>query len=76
MDLSMEVVKAQCNICLGFFDEKELTTVTPSQYLGQEYPDITSFCPDCFRKFLIKAQKIYTDAETVKSDKLKDLVNS
>jgi len=65
----------QCGICGNIFEESEMTTVTPSQYLGKDYPNITSFCPVCFRKFLVKAQSIYNNAEQIKNENLKDLVN-
>ena len=66
----------KCNICNNFFDKAELTTVTPSQYLGEAYPDITTFCPSCFQKFLIKAQKIYQDQEKNKLEALKTFSES
>ena len=65
-----------CGICENNFEESEMTTVTPSQYLGNDYPGTTSFCPICFRKFLIKAQGIYNSEEVIKKDNLKTLVNS
>ena len=67
---------AQCNICNITFSESELTTITPSQYLGQAYPDRTSFCPSCFQKFLTKAQNMHIQAESEKKDRLKDFVNN
>jgi len=60
-----------CGICKNSFEGKELTTVTPSQYLGKAFPDITKFCPVCFQKFLVKAQEIYQGQEAVKEDALK-----
>jgi len=66
----------ECNICEELFEELELTTVTPSQYLGQAYPHVTSFCPSCFRKFLIKAREIHDSAEKEKKDNLKQFLNS
>jgi len=62
----------KCGICKKLFEKKDITTVTPSQYLGKTYPDITSFCPICFQKFLIKAQKIYQEQENIKENYLKD----
>lgn len=64
-----------CGICENSFDEKEMTTITPSKYLGGQYPAITSFCPECFRKFLIKAQEIYNNEENIKKNNLKNLIN-
>ena len=66
----------KCGICLNFFEEKEMTTVNPSQYLGNDYPDITSFCPICFQKFLIKAQEIYNSQENLKKMNLKTFTES
>ncbi len=66
----------KCGICGDNFEESEMTTVTPSQYLGGEYPTATSFCPICFRRFLIKAQTIYETEENTKKQNLKDFVNS
>jgi len=65
-----------CNICKSSFEEKEMTTVNPSQYLGGDYPDITSFCPSCFQKFLIKAQEIYSSQEKLKEMNLKEFTES
>jgi len=66
----------KCGVCKGLFEAKELTTVTPSQYLGKSYPDITSFCPACFQKFLVKAQDIYKGQELDKENSLKDFTES
>jgi len=66
----------QCGVCKNLFEAKEITTVTPSQYLGKTYPDITKFCPGCFQKFLVKAQEIYQGKELEKSDALKDFTES
>lgn len=66
----------KCGICKNSFEERELTTVTPSQYLGKTYPDITKFCPLCFQKFLVKAQDIYRTQESTKEDALKEFTES
>jgi len=66
----------KCNICEELFEEADLTTVTPSQYLGQTYPNITSFCPTCFQRFLVKAKEIYDNEEDGKKDNLRNFVNS
>jgi len=66
----------QCGVCKNLFEEKELTTVTPSQYLGRTFPDITKFCPVCFQKFLVKAQEVYKGQESAKDDALKDFTDS
>jgi len=66
----------KCGICNNTFDKSELTTVTPSQYLGEAYPDITSFCPICFQKFLVKAQAIYNNRENAKINTLKEFTES
>lgn len=66
----------KCGICTELFDEKELTTVTPSQYLGRSYPDMTKFCPLCFQKFLVKVQEIHRAKETQKEDALKEFTDS
>jgi len=66
----------KCGVCKNMFEEKELTTVTPSQYLGKTYPDITKFCPICFQKFLVKAQDIYKNQESLKENALKDFTDS
>lgn len=66
----------KCGICKNSFEQSELTTVTPSQYLGKAYPDITKFCPLCFQKFLVKAQDIYRTKETQKEDALKEFTES
>jgi len=65
-----------CGVCNNLFEAKELTTVTPSQYLGKSYPDITKFCPVCFQKFLVKAQEIYQGQELDKENTLKDFTES
>ena len=65
-----------CDICGGIFSESDISRVTPAHYLGGAYPDITSFCPLCFQKFLVKAQSIYQQAATQKINTLKDFVNS
>ena len=66
----------KCGICANLFEETELTTVTPSQYLGKTFPDITKFCPVCFQKFLVKAQSIYQGQEASKEEALKDFTES
>ena len=66
----------ECGVCKLLFGSEEMTTVTPSQYLGGAYPDITKFCPSCFQKFLVKAQEIYRDRESAKQDVLKDFTES
>ena len=65
-----------CGVCGINLPESEMTTVTPSQYLGQDYPNTTSFCPVCFRKFLTKAQDVYNNEEGIKEQNLKYFVNS
>jgi len=66
----------KCGVCKNMFESKDLTTVTPSQYLGKTFPDITKFCPLCFQKFLNKAQEIYKNQEDLKEDILKEFVDS
>ena len=66
----------ECGVCKNLFRPEEMTTVTPSQYLGSSYPDRTSFCPACFQKFLVKAQEIYREQEASKESALKDFTDS
>jgi len=66
----------KCGVCKNLFEGKELTTVTPSQYLGKSFPDITKFCPLCFQKFLVKAQDIHKSQEDAKEDTLKEFTDS
>jgi len=62
---------ANCGICEGDFAKEDLTTVTPSKYLGQDYPRTTAFCPKCFVNFARKAKDICSKFEGSKVDKLK-----
>jgi hypothetical protein len=69
-------MQIKCDICELMFEEAQITRVTPASYLGTGYPSITSFCPECFLKFLRKAQAIYGNQEAQKISNLKDFVNS
>ncbi|MDB4330340.1 hypothetical protein N9948_01320 [bacterium] len=61
----------KCDVCSADTETSELTTVTPSKYLGASYPNTTAFCPLCFIKFLRKARKILEDQNAGKLDNLK-----
>ena len=66
----------KCGVCKNLFEDKELTTVNPSRYLGKAFPDTTKFCPMCFQKFLTKAQEICRCEDESKENALKDFTES
>ena len=65
-----------CGICEQTFNEKDITRVTPANYLGANYPEITNFCPICFQKFLTKTQPLCEQETEAKISNLKNFVNS
>jgi len=66
----------KCVICGKEFDEKVITTISPSKYLGNTFPGTADFCPVCYRKFLIKAKEQTSASEEGKLSNLKNFTNT
>ena len=66
----------KCIICNNNFNESEMTTVSPSKYLGESYPETGSFCPECYHKFLLKTKEVYVESEQERTNNLREFTNS
>jgi len=66
----------ECIVCANLFEESSMTTLSPSKYLGENFPEIASFCPACYHKFLVKTKSIYIDSENDRTDNLRDFTNT
>ena len=56
----------KCDLCSSERQEAEMTTIIPSKYLGQDYPNKCCMCPVCFGNFIRKTKAILDEKEQQK----------